>query len=139
MHRTIRSSMLTAAAAAFGLSLLAAPVLAAEPQPAKEIAAAAQHAGFAAGSGDIGGVHTHLHHTVNCLVGPDGEGFAPDQLNPCKTIGNGAIPDTEDEVTKQSLDAALESANAGLATDDLASAKAEAIKTQSLLEAIAKH
>lgn len=135
MHRIISSSVLAAAALAF----LAAPALAAEPQPAKEIAAAAQHAGFAAGSGDIGGVHTHLHHTVNCLVGPEGEGFAPDQLNPCKTIGNGAIPDTEDEVTKQSLDAALESANAGLATGDLAGAKAEAIKTQSLLEAVAKH
>ena len=135
MHRKIRSSMLAASAAALGFALLAAPA-SAEPQPAKEIEAAAKHAGFAAGSGDIDGVHTHLHHAVNCLVGPEGEGFAPKEMNPCKALGNGAIPDTNETVKKSSLEAALERANAGLAADDLADAKAEAIKTQALLDAM---
>ena len=135
MHRKIRSSMLAASAAALGFALLAAPA-SAEPQPAKEIEAAAKHAGFAAGSGDIDGVHTHLHHAVNCLVGPEGEGFATKEMNPCKALGNGAIPDTNETVKKSSLEAALERANAGLAADDLADAKAEAIKTQALLDAM---
>lgn len=135
MHRKIRSSIVAASAAALGFALLAAPA-SAEPQPTKEIEAAAKHAGFAAGSGDIDGVRTHLHHAVNCLVGPEGEGFAPKEMNPCKALGNGAIPDTNDTVKKSSLEAALERANAGLAADDLADAKAEAIKTQALLDAM---
>jgi hypothetical protein len=127
----------TAAALGAALALsLAMPVSAADPQPDKEIAAAAQHAGFAAGSSDIAGIRTHLHHAVNCLVGPEGEGFAPKELNPCKALGNGAIPDTEDEMRKESLEAALERANAGLATDDLADAKTAAIKTQALLDSL---
>ncbi|MEQ8377883.1 hypothetical protein [Parvibaculum sp.] len=127
----------TAAALGAALALsLAMPASAAEPQPAKEIAAAAQHAGFAAGSSDIVGIRTHLHHAVNCLVGPEGEGFAPKELNPCKALGNGAIPDTEDATRKESLEAALERAKAGLATDDLADAKTAAIKTQALLDSL---
>ncbi|MBO6635110.1 hypothetical protein [Parvibaculum sp.] len=127
------------ASAALGAALalsLAMPASAADPQPDKEIAAAAQHAGFAAGSSDIAGIHTHLHHAVNCLVGPDGEGFAPKELNPCKALGNGAIPDTDDATRKESLEAALERANAGLASEDLVDAKTEAIKTQALLDSL---
>lgn len=135
MHRKPSSFMFTVAAAALGFALLSAPAQA-EPQPGKEIEAAAKHASFAAGAGDIDGVHTHLHHAVNCLVGPEGEGFAPKEMNPCKALGNGAIPDTEDEMRKESLRAALERANAGLAADDLADAKAEAIKTEALLDAM---
>src|SRR5690606_8603026 len=115
--------------AALALSL-AMPASAADPQPDKEIAAAAQHAGFAAGSPDIAGVHSHLHHAVNCLVGPEGEAFAPKELNPCKAIGNGAIPDTEDADTKAALEAALETALAGIAEEDLGKAKTHAIETQ---------
>ena len=127
----------TAAALGAALALsLALPASAADPQPDKEMAAAAQHAGFAAGSSDIAGIHTHLHHAVNCLVGPEGEGFAPKELNPCKALGNGAIPDTENATRKESLEAALERANAGLATEDLADAKTEAIKTQALLDSL---
>lgn len=110
--------------------------LAAEPQPAKEIEAAAKHAGFAAGAGDIDGVRAHLHHTVNCLVGPEGEGFAPKELNPCKALGNGAIPDTQDDVAKSALEAALEKAQSGLVEEDLAAAKTAAMQTEALLEAI---
>ncbi len=110
--------------------------LAAEPQPAKEIEAAAKHAGFAAGAGDIDGVRAHLHHTVNCLVGPEGEGFAPKELNPCKALGNGAIPDTQDDVAKSALEAALEKAQSGLADENLETAKMSAMQTEAMLQAV---
>ena len=124
---------------AFGAALalsLAMPASAADPQPSKEVAAAAQHAGFAAGSSDIAGVHTHLHHAVNCLVGPEGEAFAPKELNPCKALGNGAIPDTMDTATWDTLEDALETALAGIAEEDLGKAKTHAIETQEALDAL---
>ncbi|MEQ8266461.1 MAG: hypothetical protein RH982_04635 [Parvibaculum sp.] len=133
MRNTRRTSILVTAAAG-AVMLFAAPALAAQPD--KEIAAAAQHAGFAAAAGDIGGVHTHLHHTINCLVGPEGEGFAEKELNPCKPLGNGAIPDTEDADTKASLEEALASATAGLVEEDLDAAKSHAAETQEKLKSL---
>ncbi|MDP1626631.1 hypothetical protein [Parvibaculum sp.] len=133
MRNTRRTSILVTAAAG-ALMLFAAPAFAAQLD--KEIAAAAQHAGFAAAAGDIGGVHTHLHHTINCLVGPEGEGFAEKELNPCKPLGNGAIPDAEDDETRASLEEALASANAGLAEEDLDAAKGHAAETQTKLDAL---
>jgi hypothetical protein len=90
---------------------------------AKEIATAAQHAGYAADSTAIGMAHAHLHHTINCLVGPQGDGFDAKQLNPCKDFGNGAMPDTEDAMKLKSLRAALDLAEKGLKSDDLDTAK----------------
>ncbi|MCE9649839.1 MAG: hypothetical protein K8R18_09480 [Parvibaculum sp.] len=119
---------------AFAASLLASPAFAA-PQLDKEIAAAAQHAGLAAQGGDIAEVHTHLHHTINCLVGPKGEGFAPKEMNPCSALGNGAIPDAA-EGQKKSLKAALVVANKGVAETDFEKAKAGATETQSMLSTI---
>ena len=135
MRNTRKASGFAAAAAALML-LAAAPAEAAGAQPDKEIAAAAQHAGFAAGAGDIDGVRTHLHHTINCRVGPDGEGFAPKEVNPCKALGNGAIPDTADGETKAALEAALEKAQGGIAAEDHDAAKALAGETQAMLEAL---
>jgi hypothetical protein len=94
----------------------------------KEIATAAQHAGYAADSTAIGMAHAHLHHTVNCLVGPHGDGFEAKELNPCKDFGNGAIPDTEDAMKLKSLRAALGLAEAGLKSDDLDTAKKVSIR-----------
>jgi len=103
---------------------------------AKEAATAAQHAGFAAKSANIKQVHMHLHHTVNCLVGPKGDGFDAGQANPCAAEGNGAIPDTADAATKEKLMAALKIAKMGLASDDLATAQKEASETQMALKKI---
>ena len=33
-------------------------------------------------------VYAHLHHTINCLVGPGGKTFDARALNPCKDLGN---------------------------------------------------
>jgi hypothetical protein len=89
----------------------------------KEIATAAQHAGYAADSTAIGMAHAHLQHTINCLVGPQGNGFDPKQLNPCKDLGNGAIADTEDATKLKALAIALGLAETGLKSDDLDTAK----------------
>ncbi|HEY4342799.1 MAG TPA: hypothetical protein VGN05_00515 [Parvibaculum sp.] len=126
-------TLATLAFAAAGFSfLIAGPALAA-PQVSKEVAAAAQHAGLAAKGGDINEVHTHLHHTINCLVGPEGKGFAPKEMNPCKPLGTGAIPDTADAAKKKALEAALAKAEAGLAETDFAKAKTAAADTQAAL------
>ena len=67
--------------------------------------------------------HAHLHHTINCLVGPHGDGFDVKELNPCKDLGNGAIPDIADATRVKSLRAALALIEAGLRSDDLDTAK----------------
>ena len=60
---------------------------------AAELTVADQHAGFAAKAATIDMVHMHLHHVLNCLVGPSGPGFDAAPGNPCAKAGNGAIPD----------------------------------------------
>ena len=126
MNRSLRTSTPCASlcAAIGGLALLFTSCPAARAADAgKEIAAAAQHAGYAANSTAIGTVHVHLHHTINCLVGPHGDGFDAKEFNPCKDFGNGAIPDTEDAMKLKSLRSALGLAEAGLKADDLDTAK----------------
>ena len=57
-----------------------------------EIATATDHDGYATTSLNIGAVHEHLHHAVNCLVGPGGRrAFDRGVENPCAKMGNGAI------------------------------------------------
>jgi hypothetical protein len=114
------------------LTALSAAALAADP--AQEAATAATHAGLAAQAASIEQVHMHLHHAVNCLVGPKGQGFDSNQANPCQKLGDGAIPDTADATTKAKLTAALAKAQAGLKSDDLAAAKKAATEAQSSLK-----
>jgi hypothetical protein len=99
-----------------------------------EIVNAGMHAGFAAGSPDIGGVHAHLHHTLNCLVGPGGNGFDAKEMNPCANAGSGAIPDTADAGKKASLVSAASKAREGLASNDLAAAQKDASDARALLK-----
>jgi hypothetical protein len=99
-----------------------------------EIVNAGMHAGFAAGSPDIGGVHTHLHHTLNCLVGPSGTGFDAKEMNPCANGGNGAIPDTADAAKKSMLESAAAKAREGLASNDLTAAQKSASDARALLK-----
>src|ERR1700733_818775 len=53
-----------------------------------EITAAATHANLAAKAGTVDMVHTHLHHVLNCLVGPKGKDFDGKAANPCAKLGN---------------------------------------------------
>jgi hypothetical protein len=78
-------------------------------------------------------VQMHLHHVVNCLVGPTGQGFDASVGNPCKDQGNGAIPDTTDAAKKTMLNQALAKANAGLKLTDMAGAQKDAGEVQAML------
>jgi hypothetical protein len=115
-------------------ALMLAPLPALAADANAEITNAAMHAGLAAQASDIAGVHTHLHHAVNCLVGPGGEGFDAKELNPCANTGNGAIPDATNASTKQALQSALTKATRGLAATDLAAAQKDASAAQAMLK-----
>ena len=107
------------------LAALALPT-AAFADVAAQLATASQHAGFAAKAASIDMVHTHLHHTLNCLVGPSGTGFDATAANPCAKAGNGAIADSTDAAQKTKLAAAVTKVNAGIAATDLAAAQKDA-------------
>ena len=121
-------------------AVLAAGLLLVVSQPAaagdarKETATAAAHAGMAAASGDLKTVRMHLHHVLNCLVGPGGRGFDPSQLDPCKGEGMGAIPDSP-PARRAALERAAGMARAGLDDTELTAARARAGKVQAALKA----
>ena len=98
-----------------------------------ELTVASQHAGFAAKAGAIDQIHMHLHHVVNCLVGPKGTGFDASNANPCAKGGNGAIPDAS-AAQKAKLQTALTAANAGLAATDVAAAQKDASDAASAID-----
>jgi hypothetical protein len=116
----------------FGASLVSASAKA-DADSTKEVTTAARHAGLAAQAADLKGTQTHLHHVINCLVGPKGREFDDKEANPCKDQGNGAIPDTTDEVRRTALIQALAKANEGLRQTDLAAARKSANEAQVLL------
>jgi hypothetical protein len=99
-----------------------------------ETVTAATHASLAAGASDLNGVHTHLHHALNCLVGPNGSGFDAKELNPCAQNGNGAIPDMADAAKKKTLEAAAEKARSGIAAGDVKTARNDALELASMLK-----
>jgi hypothetical protein len=97
------------------------------------ITTAAQHAGFAASGTDLAGVNRHLHHALNCLVGPDGAGFDAAPGNPCAAAG-GAIPQTADAAKKATLEKAAAQVRAAIAKGDLAESKKAATDVQQMLK-----
>ncbi len=101
---------------------------------AEEIAEAAIQAGYASNGAEIGDVHTHLQHVVNCLVGPDGVGFHAGAGNPCEGMGAGAIADASDADTRFALESALTSALSGLGSNDIVTATDAAGRAQETLE-----
>lgn len=105
-------------------ALLSSPAFAADLKG--EIVNATEHAQYAAAAADIAEAHAHLHHALNCIVGPGGNGFDAKQMNPCAGSGNGIIPDETDGGAKAALATAAAKARDGLATNDLAAAKADA-------------
>jgi hypothetical protein len=112
-------------------ALLASPAFAADLR--SEIVNAGEHAEYAAEAATIDEVHFHLHHSLNCLVGPKGDGFDRTQMNPCVNSGNGIIPDATDPKLVAVFQAAAAKARAGLASNDLAAAKADATETAKLI------
>jgi hypothetical protein len=131
--RTVKKSLGFAALCA---GLIALPLAAQAGNASTEIKTAAQHAHFSANSKTIEMVHTHMHHALNCLVGPGGDGFDKTALNPCKNSGNGAIPDTTDAATKKKLENIAKALRLGLADDDLNSAQNMATSVEVMLKHI---
>ena len=119
MNRMFGSTVFVAAS--FALAIGVAPQALAGDS-AKEASTAAAHAGMASSAANIATAHAHLHHTVNCLVGPKGDGYDATQANPCAQMGDGAIPDATDAAAKAKMTKAVETAQAGIKSDDLATA-----------------
>lgn len=127
----------------FGRSLTAATLLAFglgfsgmawADDAAAQAQTAADHAGYAAGSDGIDSVHAHLHHALNCLVGPGGEGYDASFGDPCDGMGAGALNDADMENQTTYLDA-IAQINAGLATDDVTAAQTAAVEAGNTLSA----
>lgn len=102
----------------------------------KQSTTASAHAGMALGAADLKMVHTHLHHVINCLVGPSGKGFDAAAGNPCKGMGEGAIVDAKgDAATESKLHAALTQAEHGVKAATLDGAHADAQQVLTSLQA----
>lgn len=101
-----------------------------------EINTAHAHAMMAESANTVAMAHTHLHHVINCLVGPGGKGFDAAAGTPCKGQGNGAIPDSAtDHALNGKLQQALADAQAGLKSDNLAGVHQDAGKVAGALQA----
>lgn len=114
---------------ALGAGLIAMP-LAAHADASDEISTAAQHAGLSAQATSLKVAHMHLHHTLNCLVGPSGRGFDAKQANPCSDKGSGAIPDTSDAAAKKTLEHIARNTRRAIASKDLDTVKKDAAQIQ---------
>lgn len=103
----------------------------------KQVATARAHAMMAANAKSLNKTHLHLHHVVNCLVGPDGADFDSSAGNPCKGMGHGAIVDAAgSSQIMQRLNKALSEAKAGLNSDNEKTAKQAAKKAASVLKEV---
>ena len=123
------------AIAAVSGGLLTFPI-AAYADAASEIATAAQHAGFAAAAPNLAQMHMHLHHVVNCLVGPRDGDFDKTIMNPCAQEGNGAFPDESDPAIKAKIQSVMSVAEDGIASSDEATAKKDAASVETQLKEI---
>ena len=128
----VRLSAIAVVAGGFAASM--SFVAYADEDVGKEVSTAVAHAGFAAAAKDMPTVQMHLHHTINCLVGPKGEGFDSGVANPCKEQGNGAIPDTKDTGKVAMLRQGLAMVNKGLKETDMAAAQKDATEAQGMIK-----
>jgi len=116
MKRLLMSSM-----ALVGALLLASTALAQGGDAAKELATARAHAQLSEASQSVAVAQMHLHHVINCLVGPHGRGFDAAAGNPCKGMGEGAAKDAQgDHMMLEQVTHALAYARRGVATQNLA-------------------
>src|SRR4029079_752090 len=114
-----------------GIGFMPGAALADGPQA---ITTAANHAGLAANAGSIEMVRTHLHHVLNCLVGPGGDGFDAAPGNPCAMAGGGAIPQTANPEMKTKLLNLANTVKGGISRTNIAEAKKAPTDTQVALK-----
>lgn len=102
---------------------------------AKQIATAEVHAGMAATVKDINMVHAHLHHVINCLVGPKGKLFDSKAEDPCQGMGDGALNDlTDSPKLHAKLEMAVKHAERGIKSTSYKTAHAAAVRVEELLK-----
>ncbi|OOG38077.1 hypothetical protein [Rhodanobacter sp. C05] len=102
----------------------------------KQMGTASAHAGMALGATDLKTAHAHLHHVINCLVGPSGKDFDAQEADPCKGQGQGAIVDAKGDAASESrLHTALTQAEHGLKSTTLEAAHADAHQVLTTLQA----
>lgn len=106
----------------------------------REIAAAIVHATAATKVDTTAGVTLHLHHVINCLVGPQGGLFDAKaealSENPCHDLGHGALADagTSKDV-HAALTRALRDAESGIRANTLTAGHEDARSALGALEA----
>lgn len=110
--------------------LVSLPLAANAANADAEIMTAATHAGFASKASSIKMVHEHMHHAINCLVGPKGKGFDKMALNPCKSSGMGAIPDSTNSKQKMALEKVVKTLHMGLMEKNMAKAQKTAMMAE---------
>lgn len=126
--------LLLSSIALLGTVTFTATALAAGGDAAKEAATAVQHAQLAAASQSVAVTDMHLHHVINCLVGPHGRGFYAKAGNPCKGMGSGAVRDSSgDKDLHSKALRALTVARHGVASKDLSAAHDAASKVAQIL------
>lgn len=112
----------------------------AQDKASTEVSTARAHAMMAQSANTVAMAHTHLHHVINCLVGPSGQGYEASAGTPCNGQGNGAIPDSAGNSTMHGkLQSALADAQAGLQADSLATVHSDAGKAAAALQATPGH
>lgn len=113
MKRFLAVAVSVALGSALSLTAMAAP-----GHANKEIATAIIHANVASKVDSLDGVHLHLHHVLNCVVGPRSKQYsaAAEKLsaNKCVGLGNGALPDSHDAAVRSDLQQAVKLADAGV-------------------------
>ena len=100
-----------------------------------QISTAEFHAHMASTVKSVKMVHTHLHHVLNCLVGPKDKLFNTHFMDPCKGMGNGAINDLQvSPKLRAVLEMAIKIAVQGEHDTKFSKAHADAMKVQALLK-----
>ena len=122
--------------------LVQSALVTAAGDPSAELKTAVTHAGFAAKYETMKEVALHLHHALNCLVGPQDKLFNAAAGNPCKGQGNGFLSDQKAAKGEgnQYYDAwwAAQIAGQALASDNLGAARAAARIVNMVLDNVAK-
>lgn len=128
MKKLLVMSIVGALAAGFSFAAVA------QNQTTQEVSTAHAHALMAQNATTLAEAHTHLHHVINCLVGPEGTGFVATAENPCKGQGNGALKDSASDAALQAkLKNALADANSGLGSSSLSAVQQDAAKAAASL------
>ncbi len=108
----------------------------AQSQATTEIGTAHAHSVMAQAATSLALAHTHLHHVINCLVGPTGNGFDAAAGAPCTGQGNGALKDAaSDAALVAKLNDALGDAQNGLKSSSLETVQQDAAKAAAALAA----